>query len=162
MRRGREWLRERAAFSIQRKRSGRHHAALGAANGKLGTLKHLPPTLSLVYYPLAFYGAPGWPVEAMLWVMVSQFALGFPNNFHQCTAVSATGDPLGAWHRYDFLYSTTKMNDYPHFGIWPDGYYVPTSTGAISPWCAATHHCQGASKAAATAPSTTAEPQRRR
>ena len=27
-------------------------AALGAANGKLGTLKHLPPTLSLVYYPL--------------------------------------------------------------------------------------------------------------
>ncbi|MFJ4193660.1 OmpW family protein [Pseudomonas sp. NPDC089534] len=25
---------------------------LAAANGKLGTLKHLPPTLSLVYYPL--------------------------------------------------------------------------------------------------------------
>ena len=25
---------------------------LDAANGKLGTLKHLPPTLSLVYYPL--------------------------------------------------------------------------------------------------------------
>lgn len=25
---------------------------LNAANGKLGTLKHLPPTLSLVYYPL--------------------------------------------------------------------------------------------------------------
>ncbi|MCM8740561.1 OmpW/AlkL family protein [Pseudomonas koreensis] len=26
--------------------------ALSAANGKLGTLKHLPPTLSVVYYPL--------------------------------------------------------------------------------------------------------------
>ncbi|MGE7960409.1 OmpW/AlkL family protein, partial [Pseudomonas sp. NPDC089530] len=26
--------------------------ALDAANGKLGSLKHLPPTLSLVYYPL--------------------------------------------------------------------------------------------------------------
>ncbi|SDG35621.1 OmpW/AlkL family protein [Phytopseudomonas seleniipraecipitans] len=26
--------------------------ALGSANGKLGTLKHLPPTLSVVYYPL--------------------------------------------------------------------------------------------------------------
>lgn len=26
--------------------------ALSAANGKLGSLKHLPPTLSLVYYPL--------------------------------------------------------------------------------------------------------------
>ncbi len=28
------------------------NTALGAANGKLGTLKHLPPTLSVVYYPL--------------------------------------------------------------------------------------------------------------
>lgn len=27
-------------------------ASLATANGKLGTLKHLPPTLSLVYYPL--------------------------------------------------------------------------------------------------------------
>lgn len=27
-------------------------AGLAAANGKLGTLKHLPPTVSLVYYPL--------------------------------------------------------------------------------------------------------------
>lgn len=27
-------------------------AGLDAANGKLGSLKHLPPTLSLVYYPL--------------------------------------------------------------------------------------------------------------
>ena len=26
--------------------------SLGAANGKLGSLKHLPPTLSVVYYPL--------------------------------------------------------------------------------------------------------------
>ena len=30
---------------------------------------------SLIFYPLAFYGAPGWPVEAMLAVMVSQFVL---------------------------------------------------------------------------------------
>jgi queuosine precursor transporter len=30
---------------------------------------------SLLFYPLAFYAAPGWPVEAMLWVMLSQFAL---------------------------------------------------------------------------------------
>ena len=30
---------------------------------------------SLIFYPLAFYGATGWPVEAMLAVMVSQFAL---------------------------------------------------------------------------------------
>jgi queuosine precursor transporter len=30
---------------------------------------------SLIFYPLAFYGAPDWPVEAMLMVMVSQFIL---------------------------------------------------------------------------------------
>jgi outer membrane protein len=28
------------------------NTSLSAANGKLGTLKHLPPTLSVVYYPL--------------------------------------------------------------------------------------------------------------
>ena len=30
---------------------------------------------SLLFYPLAFYGAPGWPVQAMLMVMLSQFVL---------------------------------------------------------------------------------------
>lgn len=30
---------------------------------------------SLIFYPLAFYGAPDWPVEAMLAVMLSQFIL---------------------------------------------------------------------------------------
>ena len=55
------------------------------------------------------------------WLM-SQFALG--STYHQCIAISQTPDPLGAWHRYDFLISTTKMNDYPKFGVWPDGYYM--------------------------------------
>ena len=56
--------------------------------------------------------------------MMSQFALGFPNNFHQCIAVSKTADPTGEWYLYDFQTSTTLMNDYPHFGVWPDGYYM--------------------------------------
>ncbi|CAN5295996.1 queuosine precursor transporter [soil metagenome] len=30
---------------------------------------------SLVFYPLAFYGLPDWPVQAMLMVMLSQFLL---------------------------------------------------------------------------------------
>lgn len=30
---------------------------------------------SLIFYPLAFYGLPGWPPEAVLQVMVSQFVL---------------------------------------------------------------------------------------
>jgi len=58
--------------------------------------------------------------------LLSQFALpNFPNGpFYQCIAVSQTPDPTGAWHRYAFQTSTNKMNDYPKFGVWPDGYYM--------------------------------------
>ncbi|MGD9093705.1 MAG: carboxypeptidase regulatory-like domain-containing protein, partial [Anaerolineales bacterium] len=57
---------------------------------------------------------------------ISQFGLpNYPNGpFYQCIAVSQTGDPTGAWHRYAFVVSDTKLNDYPHFGVWPDGYYM--------------------------------------
>ena len=55
------------------------------------------------------------------WV-VSQFAgVGVPHN--ECIAVSQTGDATGAWYRYDFLL-TTNFLDYPHLGVWPDGYYM--------------------------------------
>jgi hypothetical protein len=54
--------------------------------------------------------------------LVSQFAL--PDPYYECIAISQTPDPTGAWYRYQFLISTTKMNDYPKFGVWPDGYYM--------------------------------------
>ena len=62
---------------------------------------------------------------AKRWLM-SQFALpNFPlGPYYQCIAVSQTGDPTGAWHRYAFQVHQTKMNDYPKFGVWPDGYYL--------------------------------------
>lgn len=68
--------------------------------------------------------------------MMSQFALGFPNDFHQCIAVSATADPTGVWYLYDFKTSSTLMNDYPHFGVWPDGYYMTVNQfdGATFAW----------------------------
>lgn len=44
-----------------------------------------------------------------------------------CYAVSATSDPLGGWYRYEF--ERPYFPDYPRPAIWPDGYYVPTSTG---------------------------------
>jgi subtilase family serine protease len=61
------------------------------------------------------------------WVM-SQLAA--PNSFfgllfgpfYQCIAVSATSDPLGSYYRYQFAFD--KLNDYPKFGVWPDGYYM--------------------------------------
>lgn len=59
------------------------------------------------------------------WFM-SQFALpNFPNGpFYQCIAVSATSNPLGAWHRYEYEMPVNKMNDYPKFGVWPNAYFM--------------------------------------
>jgi hypothetical protein len=58
--------------------------------------------------------------------MMSQFALPrYPRGpFYQCIAVSQTPDPTGAWNRYEFTISNSKLNDYPKFGVWPDGYYM--------------------------------------
>jgi N-acetylneuraminic acid mutarotase len=53
------------------------------------------------------------------WV-ISQFAVGGP--YYQCFAISKTGDPLGAWYRYEYFYSNTSMNDYPKLGVWPNAY----------------------------------------
>jgi hypothetical protein len=44
-----------------------------------------------------------------------------------CYAISASPDPLGSYYRYEFL--RPLFPDYPRPAIWPDGYYVPTSTG---------------------------------
>ena len=58
------------------------------------------------------------------WFM-SQFALpGGSQGYWQCIAVSQTEDAMGAWNRYAFKWSSTKINDYPKFGRWADGYYM--------------------------------------
>jgi uncharacterized repeat protein (TIGR01451 family) len=60
--------------------------------------------------------------------LISQF--NFPGAaviappFDQCIAISQTPDPTGAYFLYDFTYSATIFNDYPHFGVWPDAYYM--------------------------------------
>jgi hypothetical protein len=52
--------------------------------------------------------------------LLTQFAVsGTP--FSQCFAVSTSGDPTGTYARYEFQFSA--FNDYPKFGVWPDGYY---------------------------------------
>jgi hypothetical protein len=40
---------------------------------------------------------------------------------HECMAVSTSGDPLGSYYLYDYLYGD-DLNDYPKFGMWPDAY----------------------------------------
>jgi hypothetical protein len=44
-----------------------------------------------------------------------------------CYAVSTSDDPLGSYYRYEFL--RPLFPDYPRPAVWPDGYYVPSSTG---------------------------------
>ncbi len=44
-----------------------------------------------------------------------------------CYAVSTGPDPLGPYYRYEFR--RKLFPDYPRPAIWPDGYYVPSSTG---------------------------------
>ncbi len=59
------------------------------------------------------------------WV-ISQFSLpDFPNPpFYECIAVSTSEDATGSYNRYEFLMSNQNLPDYPHFGVWPDGYYM--------------------------------------
>lgn len=47
--------------------------------------------------------------------------------YAMCYAVSVNSDPLGAYYRYAF--ERTLFPDYPRPAVWPDGYYVATSTG---------------------------------
>ena len=53
---------------------------------------------------------------------INQFTSNPP--YSQCTAVSKTGDPTGAYWRYQFTTSNTDFYDYQKYGVWPDGYYM--------------------------------------
>jgi len=59
--------------------------------------------------------------------LFTQFSLpNYPSGpFFQMIAVSQTSDPTGSWYRYQYEFST--MPDYPHFGVWPDGYYMSSN-----------------------------------
>jgi len=60
--------------------------------------------------------------------------------YSMCYAVSTSSDPLGSYYRYEFL--RPYFPDYPRPAIWPDGYYIPTSTSdnRISPTVATQKH----------------------
>lgn len=48
-------------------------------------------------------------------------------SYCMCYAISKGHDPFGQYYRYEFV--RPLFPDYPRPAIWPDGYYVPTSTG---------------------------------
>jgi PKD repeat protein len=52
----------------------------------------------------------------------TQFAVNTGDGtYWELIAVSATSDPMGAYYQYAWQFPV--FNDYPKFGIWPDGYY---------------------------------------
>ncbi len=61
------------------------------------------------------------------WI-ITQFMVSGAAPLSQCLAVSQTGNAAGAYFTYRFVMPNNKFNDYPQFGIWPDGYYWPTTS----------------------------------
>jgi uncharacterized repeat protein (TIGR01451 family) len=54
--------------------------------------------------------------------LISQFAGGsIPTD--ECIAISTSDDATGTWNRYAFHLGSSFF-DYPHLGVWPDGYYM--------------------------------------
>jgi len=93
--------------------------------GQPGTAAGLvvPPT------PTETPSAPGQPGQRV--AGAGQRAAGPPAEqpqgpYSMCYAISASSDPMGEWYRYEFL--RPLFPDYPRPAVWPDGYYVPTST----------------------------------
>jgi hypothetical protein len=70
--------------------------------------------------PVAVYDA-----QADRW-LVSQFAFASLTTppYHECVAISQTGDPTGSYYRYDFTTPDSEFPDYPKIGVWPDAYYM--------------------------------------
>jgi hypothetical protein len=66
------------------------------------------------------------------WV-ISQFKpSGASQPQDECIAASQTGDATGAWYRYDF-HLTSRFQDYPKLGVWPDGYYMSANMFLLGP-----------------------------
>ncbi|HEY3541184.1 MAG TPA: hypothetical protein VGK79_01470 [Gaiellaceae bacterium] len=70
--------------------------------------------------PVALYDqyAGRWLISEF----VAQPAAG--ESYAECIAISTTGDATGTYNLYEFDWGPDMFLDYPHFGIWPDGYYM--------------------------------------
>jgi type II secretory pathway pseudopilin PulG len=53
---------------------------------------------------------------------VAQPAAG--ESYGECIAISQSGDATGAYNLYFFDFGPNTFLDYPHFGVWRDGYYM--------------------------------------
>ena len=85
--------------------------------GRAATLLVPPPAAPEPPAPSSARGRAGQPAQP---------APKDEGPYSMCYAVSTSEDPLGSYYRYEFL--RALFPDYPRPAIWPDGYYVPTST----------------------------------
>lgn len=62
--------------------------------------------------------------------LVSQLGMPAGGPYSECIAISATADATSRYYRYEFQFQkapdfkASAFNDYPKFGVWPDGYYA--------------------------------------
>jgi hypothetical protein len=59
--------------------------------------------------------------------LLSQFVAAAAPKYAECIAVSTSPDPMGTYYLYEFDESAGTFHDYPHIGVWPDGYYMSTN-----------------------------------
>ena len=59
------------------------------------------------------------------WIL-SQFAYTATSTppYHECVAVSTSGDATGSYYVYDFVTPGAEFPDYPKLAVWPDAYYM--------------------------------------
>lgn len=65
-----------------------------------------------------------WVITDFAFILDGSSNVVNPPGAFQCIAVSKTADPVvGGWNFYS-INITDQLNDYPKFGIWPDGIYM--------------------------------------
>ncbi|HJQ69993.1 MAG TPA: HYR domain-containing protein [Blastocatellia bacterium] len=75
----------------------------------------------------------GDPIVLYDWMadrwFVAQFNLRFDNQNRMAmhVAVSTTPDPTGTYFAYEFKTNPGRFVDYPHIGVWTDGYYMTSN-----------------------------------
>jgi len=101
---------------------------------RLPVKKIEPPGKSGGPVQLSLAGVSDQPGEAkLLYQPMPGEKIAFPKigkvkdgSYAICYAVSTSSDPLGSYYRY--LFQRPLFPDYPRLAVWPDGYYVTTST----------------------------------
>jgi hypothetical protein len=76
--------------------------------------------------------ADRWIITDFAFQLDANRAVVSPPGAYQCFAASQSGDPVsGGWNFYS-INITDKLNDYPKFGIWPDGLYMSANMYGFS------------------------------